>query len=106
VGEVINGEIRLLGINGGIRLLGINEGDLREEDKKEGEDLEDASYLCLRISEFRRGRGGGGGGGNWRNVFFWKLSQGTSVVGNFGLGGQETAKIPGDREPERLFLVG
>jgi hypothetical protein len=37
-------------INGGIRLLGINEGDLREEDKKEGEDLEEGSYLCLRIS--------------------------------------------------------
>jgi hypothetical protein len=30
-----------LGINGGIRLLGINEGDLREEDKEEGEDLEE-----------------------------------------------------------------
>jgi hypothetical protein len=72
VGEVINGEIRLLGINGGIRLLGINEGDLREENKKEEEDLEEASYFCFRISEFRRGRGGGG---NWRNVvFFWKLS--------------------------------
>jgi hypothetical protein len=67
VGEVINGdimllgikgEIRLLGINGGIRLLGINEGDFREEDKKEGEDIEETSYFYLRISEFLWGRGG------------------------------------------------
>jgi hypothetical protein len=43
VGEVINGEIRL---------LGINEEDLREEDKKEGEDLEEGSYFCLRILNF------------------------------------------------------
>jgi hypothetical protein len=28
------------------------------------------------------------------------------VAGNFGLGGQETARIPGARELERLFLVG
>jgi hypothetical protein len=32
--------------------LGINEGNLREEDKKEGENLEEASYFCSRISEF------------------------------------------------------
>jgi hypothetical protein len=25
---------------------------------------------------------------------------------DFGLGGQETARIPGAREPERLFLAG
>ena len=43
---------------GRIRLLGINEGDLREEAKKEGEDLEEASYFRLRISEFLWGRGG------------------------------------------------
>jgi hypothetical protein len=30
----------------------------------------------------------------------------TVVAGNFGLGGQETARIPGARESERLFLVG
>jgi hypothetical protein len=55
VGEVINGGIRLLGINGGgIRLLVINEGDLREEDKRGGEDLEGDLiffYFGLRISE-------------------------------------------------------
>jgi hypothetical protein len=45
VGDVINGKIRLLEINGGIRLLGINEGDLKEKDKKEGENLEEASYF-------------------------------------------------------------
>jgi hypothetical protein len=38
-------------------------------------------------------------------MVFVKLSQGT-VVGNFGLGGQETTRIPGARESERLFLVG
>jgi hypothetical protein len=43
---------------------------------------------------------------NWENKSFWKLSQGTVVAGNFGLRGQETARIPGTREPERLFLVG
>jgi hypothetical protein len=32
--------------------------------------------------------------------------RGTVVAGNFGLGGQETVRIPGAREPERLFLVG
>jgi hypothetical protein len=35
-----------------------------------------------------------------------KLSQGTIVAGNFGLGGQETARIPGARELKRMFLVG
>jgi hypothetical protein len=75
---------------------------LREEDKEEGEDLEEGShfYFGLRISERWRG-----GGGNWKNCF-GELSQGTVVAGNFGLGGQETARIPGAREPERLFLVG
>jgi hypothetical protein len=28
------------------------------------------------------------------------------VARNFGLGGQETVRIPGARESERLFLVG
>jgi hypothetical protein len=55
-----------LGINGGIRLLGINEGDLRDHDKNEGEDLEEGSYLSLRIYEFLEERGRGG---NWRNDF-------------------------------------
>jgi hypothetical protein len=36
---------------GGYNCWGINEGDLREEDKKEGEDLEEASHFCFRISE-------------------------------------------------------
>ena len=39
-------------------------------------------------------------------MVFGELSQGTAVAGNFGLGGQETARIPGAREPKRLFLVG
>jgi hypothetical protein len=46
---------------------------------------------------------------NWEKRIFWKLSQGTVgtvVAGNFGLGGQETARIPRARELERLFLVG
>jgi hypothetical protein len=32
--------------------------------------------------------------------------RGTVVAGNFGLGGQETVRIPGAREPKMLFLVG
>jgi hypothetical protein len=34
------------------------------------------------------------------------LSQGAPVARNFGLGGQETVRNPGAREPDRLFLVG
>jgi hypothetical protein len=67
------------GINGGIRLLGINEGDLKEEDKEEGEDLEEGSYFCLRISEFQKGREEEEIGG----MVFGELSQGTAVAGNF-----------------------
>ena len=37
---------------------------------------------------------------------FWKLSHRTVVARKFGLRGQETARIPGAREPERLFLAG
>jgi len=37
---------------------------------------------------------------------FGEVLQGNVVVGNFGLGGQETARIHGGRELERLFLVG
>jgi hypothetical protein len=79
--------------------LGINEGDLREEDKEEGEDLEEDLIFVLGFLKDR------GGGGNWKNCF-GELSQGTVVAGNFGLEGQETARIPGARESERLFLVG
>jgi hypothetical protein len=39
-------------------------------------------------------------------MVFGKLSQGTIVVVNFGLMGQETARMPIDRKPERLFLFG
>jgi hypothetical protein len=35
-----------------------------------------------------------------------ELSQGAPVAGNFGLGGQETVRNPGAREPDRLFLAG
>jgi hypothetical protein len=38
-------------------------------------------------------------------MVFGELSQGTVVAGNFGLWGQETVRIPGARESERLFLV-
>jgi hypothetical protein len=64
--------------------------------------LERGSHFGLEISA----RGEGGGGGKLGEQAFWKLSQGTVVAGNFGLGGQETARIPGARESERLFLVG
>jgi hypothetical protein len=40
------------------------------------------------------------------NLVFGNSLRDTVVSGNFGLGGQETARIPIAREPERLFLVG
>jgi hypothetical protein len=57
------------------------------------------------------------GGGFWKKgkrrrrklegkIVLGNFYRGTVVAGNFGLGGQETARIPGAREPERLFLVG
>jgi len=48
---------------------------------------------------------GGSGEGIWRSDFE-ELSQGTDVVGNFGLEGQKITRIPRDRELERLFLAG
>ena len=49
--------------------MAINEGDLREEDKRGGEHLEeDLNFIFgLRISE-------GGGGGNWKNCFWVTLT--------------------------------
>jgi hypothetical protein len=82
--------------------LGINEWDLREEDKEEGRTQKRDLIFCFRISEFLKDRGGGV---NWKNCF-GEVSQDTVVAGNFGLGGQETVRIPGARESERLFLVG
>jgi hypothetical protein len=53
------------------------------------------------------------GGACWRIVLLvlleelvGGLSQGAPVAGNFGLGGQETIRNPGAREPDRLFLAG
>jgi hypothetical protein len=54
----------------------------------------------LRISErWRRRR-------RKLEELFWELSHGTVVARNFGLEGQETTRIPGARELDRLFLVG
>jgi hypothetical protein len=63
---------------------------LREDDKKERRGLGEGSHLEE----------------NWEKRAFWKLSQGNIVVGNFGLGRQEIARIPRARELARLFLVG
>jgi hypothetical protein len=42
-----------------------------------------------------------------RNLLeFGGLLQGAPVAGSFGLGGQETVRNPGAREPDRLFLAG
>jgi hypothetical protein len=41
-----------------------------------------------------------------RIVCFGELSQGTVVFGNFGLRGEETVRVLGARESERLFVVG
>jgi hypothetical protein len=40
------------------------------------------------------------------NLVFGNSLRDIVVVGNFGLRGQETARILGAREPKRLFLVG
>ena len=72
----------MLGINGGIRLLGINEGDLREEDKRGGEDLDRGLILYWKFLQEGKEEEE-----NWENKWFWKLSQGTIVARNFGLGG-------------------
>jgi hypothetical protein len=74
---------------------------MRGEDKEEGRGLGEGSHFVLENSAR-----GGRGGGKLGEQLFWELSQGTVVAGNFGLGGQETARIPGARESERLFLVG
>jgi hypothetical protein len=70
--------VRLLGSNGEIRWLIFNEGGLREEDKEEGD-----HYFSIRgFLNCKSGRGGG----NWRSGF-GELSQGTGVIGIFGLKG-------------------
>ena len=45
------------------------------------------------------------GGREETKVLFEDSHGGTVVSENFGLGGQETVRIFGAREPERLFLV-
>jgi hypothetical protein len=55
-----------------------------------------------RNSERERGR-------RWKleeQIVLGRFYKNTVVTGNFGLGGQETARIPGARESKRLFLVG
>jgi hypothetical protein len=75
---------------------------LREEDKEERRGLGEGSHFGLEI--FARGEGEGGG--KLGEPIILETLTGTVVAGNFGLRGQETARIPGAREPERLFLVG
>jgi hypothetical protein len=68
--------------------------------------------LLSRKNSGRRRQGGNSErereeGGNWRTkIVLGNFYRDTAVAGNFGLGGQETARIPGAKEPERLFLVG
>jgi len=40
------------------------------------------------------------------NLVFGNSHRDTAIAGNFGHGVQETTRIPGDREPKRLYLVG
>jgi hypothetical protein len=47
-----------------------------------------------------------GGGNSRKNIVLGNFYMGTVVAGNFGLRGQETARILGAREPKRLFLAG
>jgi hypothetical protein len=89
----------------------MRERDSREEDKEEGRGLGEGSFFLGKIGEEEgkeeilkeRGKKEEIGG----HRLFWGDFTGALVVaGNFGLGGQETTRIPGAREPERLFLVG
>jgi hypothetical protein len=63
------------------------------------------SWEGKKIWRGRRRRAGNNNFGTG-TVFLEDSHRGTIVAENFGLGGQETVRIPGAREPERLFLVG
>jgi hypothetical protein len=66
---------------------------MRGEDKEESRGLGEGSYFCFvkLCKRWKRRRKIG------RPDCFGELSQGTVVARNFGLGGQETARIPGAR---------
>jgi hypothetical protein len=68
---------------------------LREEDKEE---RREGSHFGLEISA----KGKGVGGEKWGKEGILE----TLIGHRCCWGGQETARIPGAREPERLFLVG
>jgi hypothetical protein len=87
----------------------MRERDSREEDKEEGRGLGEGYFVFFF---WRR---------NWgkkeeeeilkeeeigEHIGFGNSHRDTVVAGKFGLRGQETARIPGARESERLFLVG
>jgi hypothetical protein len=88
----------------------MRERDSREEDKEEGRGLGEGSFVVWflggEIGGRRRGRNSERRRRLVNILVFGNSHRDTVVAGNFGLGGQETARIPGAREPERLFLVG
>jgi hypothetical protein len=80
----------------------MREGDSREENKEEGRGLgEGSSFIWDKL--WKRGKRRRKLG---EHIVLGNSYRGTIVAGNFGLGGQETARIPGARYPKRLFLVG
>jgi hypothetical protein len=79
----------------------MREGDSREEDKEEGRGLGRGSFFLGKFwkKEGKRRRLEG------KNCF-GGLLLGHCCCWEFWARGQETARIPGAREPERLFLAG
>jgi hypothetical protein len=83
----------------------MREGDSREGIRKRGEDLEGGLSFWGekeegKEEEEKKEEIGG------EKIVLGDFYRGTVVAGNFGLGGQETTRIPRARELERLFLVG
>jgi hypothetical protein len=112
--EPINGRDKVVEELMGGKAVG--EMDSREEDKGEGRTQEGDLLVWViflvygREENLERKKEEGRKQFLAATVFLTVLLEdshrGTVVAGNFGLGGQETVRIPRAREPERLFLVG
>jgi hypothetical protein len=79
----------------------MREGDSREEDKEEGRGLGKGVFSFWEILEEEEGEEEIG-----RRNCFGGLLLGHCCCWGFWARGQETTRIPGAREPKRLFLAG